>query len=126
MFLAFDPSSLYSFLKWAAPIIGITGFLLTIRKDILKRADDWANTLLNNHLQHIQAATAEAVKETRMTNELLVASALRETAVKDTLMSHHERQQNIWSSILSTLTILEDRTRRQSTKPSPSRKRKRK
>lgn len=127
----FDPTSLYGLAKWAAPLLGATGFALTLRKDILKRADEWANTLLNNHLRHIQDATTETVSETKKTNELLASATLRDidTAnkvheVKTTLIDHHEKQQQVWNGILNTLTVLEDRTRRRTPRPA-SRKRKR-
>lgn len=125
----FDPTALYGFLKWAAPILGATGFALTLRKDILKRADDWANKLLNNHLNHIQEATLQTVEETKTTNRLLAAAALRDvevatrvTEVKDTLLDHHDKEQQVWGGILKTLAVLEDRTR-SSRKPSTRRKR---
>jgi hypothetical protein len=123
----FDPSALYSFLKWAAPILGATGFALKMRTDVLKRADDWANKLLNNHLNHIQTATMETVAETKTTNKLLAAAALKDietanrvTEVKETLIEHHDREQQVWGGILNTLSVLEDRTRR--SRPSTRRK----
>lgn len=131
----FDPTALYGLIKWAAPVLGATGFALTLRKDILKRADEWANTLLNNHLRHIQDATTETVSETKKTNDLLASAALRDIEVankvhevKQTLVDHHEKQQQVWSGILQTLTVLEDRTRRRTPRRTPrptSRKRKR-
>jgi hypothetical protein len=132
----FDPSVLYGVIKWAAPVLGATGFALTMRKDILKRADEWANTLLNNHLNHIQDATVQTVLETKKTNDILArneealnASVLRDievsqrvTEVKQTLDEHHEKQQQVWNGILNTLAVLEDRTRRRTPRPT-SRKR---
>lgn len=123
----FDPTALYSFLRWAAPILGATGFALKVRTDILKRADDWANKLLNNHLTHIQDATLQTVTETQTTNRLLTAAALKDievsnrvNEVKETLVIHHDKEQRVWGGILKTLAVLEDRTR--NSKPSSRRK----
>lgn len=130
----FDGSALYGLIKWAAPVLGATGFAVTLRKDILKRADEWANTLLNNHLTHIQQATSDTVVESVRTNSLLAAAALKDievaTQVKDvkqTLTEHHEKETQVWGAVLNTLTVLEDRTRRRTPRPSTrTRTRKRK
>ncbi len=114
----FDPTAFYSFLKWAAPLLGASGFLLTLRKDFLKRADDWANTLLNNHLAHIQASMSEVVIETKLTNDLLrtadrrdLDSVIRVGEVKQALILNQDKQQVVWDGVLKSLTLLEDRTR---------------
>jgi hypothetical protein len=126
----FDPTALYGFLKWLAPILGAAGFAIKVRGDVLKRADDWANKLLNNHLAHIQEATIQTVSETQTTNKLLSISAQKDIEVsnrvlevKETLLEHHEKEQQVWGGILNTLSVLEDRTRRARTKTAPRRKR---
>jgi len=119
----------YEALKWWGPILGAAAMAIKVRKDVISRADVWVNTLLNNHLAHIQAATTETVAETKNTNKLLAAAALKDIEVankvmevKDTLLDHHDKEQQVWGGILKTLAVLEDRTR-SSRKPSTRRKR---
>lgn len=109
--------NLYEALKWWGPILGFAAMAFKVRKDIITRADAWANTLLNNHLTHIQEATATTVVETKKTNTLLETASLKDSAVaqrvedvRNTLVTHQEKEIQVWAGILKTLAILEDRT----------------
>ena len=111
-------AQLYEVLKWWGPILGFAAMVFKIRKDVIARADTWMNSLLNNHLSHIQDATMTTVVETKKTNDLLTAAAIKSTFVaekvedvRDTLTLHHEKETQVWSGILNTLSVLEDRTR---------------
>jgi hypothetical protein len=109
---------LYEIIKWWGPILGFVAMVFKLRKDVISRADTWMNSLLNNHLSHIQEATMTTVVETQKTNELLTAAALKTVMVaekvedvRDTLTAHHEKETQVWAGVLNTLSVLEDRTR---------------
>lgn len=109
----------YEILKWWGPILAFGSLIIKAYFTMKKSVGEFLNSLLHNHLAHIQDATALTVTETQKTNTLLAAASLKdiETAaavvhVKDTLEIHHEKETQVWSGILNTLTVLEDRTRR--------------
>lgn len=116
----------YAALKFWLPLA--TAFTLVYKAytSAKKNIGEWAHTLLNNHLAHVQDATEQTVLETKKTNDLLQSSALKDTEtqryvldVKMSLAEHNEKELQVWGGIVNTLAILEDRTRR----PSVRRKR---
>jgi len=77
----------------------------------------YMDALMTNHLSHIQAATVETVAETKKTNSLLEDHTEKLVMVQNTMRDHNEKEMQVWTGIVNTLAVLEDRTRR-----SPSRK----
>lgn len=111
----------------------ISGFVLISKAYFTskKSIGEWANKLLTNHLAHIQVATETTVAETKKTNALLdkaaqsdLVVAERVQSVAQSLNSHTEKQMEVWTGVVKTLSVLEDRTRRSSRTPRTPRKRK--
>lgn len=119
------PTALYDQLKFWLPLI--SGFVLAYKgfKSLKKSIDGWASNLFDNHLSHIQAATASTVAETKATNALLEAAASRDmevarhvAEVKSALdlhevkiQAHEDKEMVVWQGVVNTLTVLEDRSR---------------
>lgn len=119
------PTVIYDQLKFWLPLA--SAFILAYKgfQSIKKSIDGWAEKLFSNHLFHIQEATTNTVTETKATNELLKASALRDldiarhvTEVKESLQAnekmtrgHEDKEMMVWQGVVNTLTVLEDRSR---------------
>lgn len=130
------PTVVYDQLKFWLPLV--SAFLLAYKgfQSIKKSVDGWAAKLFDNHLSHIQSATTDTVTETKATNELLKASAIKDTdiarhvsEVKDTLAAsdkltraHEDKEMMVWQGVVNTLTVLEDRTRMKTPRRSPRRR----
>jgi hypothetical protein len=98
----------YEVLKFWLPIISAFGLIIKAYIGAKKNVGDWANTLLSNHLTHIQDATMKTVEETQRTNDLI--------------SQHNEKEMAVWQGVVNTLAVLEDRTRSRSRTPRRKRK----
>lgn len=114
-----DIAMVYTGLKYWLPLISAFGLVMKGWKSAKAEISKSMDTLLNNHLSHIQTATETTVTETKKTNELLTARhaeaaivvAKMEAFQKDQT-EHNDRSMQVWQGVASTLAILEDRTRR--------------
>lgn len=119
------PPLIYEQMKFWLPLV--SAFVLAYKgfQSIKSSIDGWAAKLFDNHLSHIQTATMSTVTETKTTNDLLKAAALKgvEVAthvadVKKALAdsdgkqrAHEEKEMMVWQGVVNTLTVLEDRSR---------------
>ncbi len=95
-----EPNILYDLIRYWLPIVSAFALVWKAYSGAKKNVSDWAETLFSNHLSHIQTATETTVEETRQTNTLLA--------------QHTEKEMAVWSGVVNTLAVLEDRTRRKS------------
>ena len=109
----------YESIRYWLPLV--SGFVMVVGlyRSAKKNISIWAETLFENHLQHIQAATTETVKETKETNKLLNTAAMNIADVKTTLADHNLKEGEVWSGVVKTLALLEDRTIACRTRRSP-------
>lgn len=123
----------YAFIKYWGPVLGFFGILIkayaSAKKSVANKFDTflgdvngWADKLLNNHLKHIEIATTKTMEETERTNALLVSSQLNDAVaaskaaeVAEALHQHNAQQAAVWQGVVTQLTVLEDRTRRERT-----------
>lgn len=103
----------YTELKYWLPLVTIGTIIWKAKSAITV----WADTLLNNHLHSIQAATQSTEIETKKTNGLLTDSAGKLDMLQNTTHDHNEKQMVIWQGVVNTLSVLEDRTRSRSGSP---------
>lgn len=87
----------YEFIRFWLPLVTAAGLVIKAYFTIKKSVSVAAHSLLSNHMTHIQEAAIETVKETKRTNELLEA--------------HTEKEMQVWHGVVTTLSVLEDRTR---------------
>jgi hypothetical protein len=120
--------NLFSGVRFWLPMV--TAFMLVVKGFLSIKASiaGWMDTLLNNHLSHIESATVNTHTETQKTNALLVASAAQDVQVaakvaevKTVVEEHQKKEELVWQGIVNTLVILEDRTR-QTIRHSPRRR----
>jgi hypothetical protein len=97
----------YTEAKYWLPLITIATFFWRAKAAITI----WADSLLNNHLHSIQTATASTEVETKKTNSLLEDNTGKLNMLQDTVRDHQEKQMQVWTGVVNTLSVLEDRTR---------------
>lgn len=132
-------ATIYAFIKYWGPVLGFFGILIkayaSAKKSVSTKFDaflgdvnGWADKLLNNHLKHIEIATTETATLTEKTNALLVSTQLNDAVaatkaaeVAMALHEHNDRQAQVWQGVVTQLSVLEDRTRRERT-PRPRKK----
>jgi hypothetical protein len=113
------PLIAYEAVKFWLPLITIIGLIVKAYGSAKNNIGEWAHTLLNNHLSHLEAAATATKEETIKTNDILKQSGNHfETVVNkldtvfETINTHQERQMQVWDGVTKTLTILEDRSGR--------------
>ena len=109
-----DPNVAYEIIKFWLPLV--SGFLLVVKAyfSAKRNVGEYANKLLNNHLHSIQDATIATVAETKRTNDILAKSVDKTNYIAAAVDDHTEKETQVWSGILQTLAILEDRSRKSS------------
>jgi hypothetical protein len=105
--------TVYTELKYWLPLLTIGTIIWKAKSAITV----WADTLLNNHLHSIQAATQSTETETKKTNSLLEDNTGKLDMLQGTVHDHQEKQLVIFQGIVNTLSVLEDRTRSRSGSP---------
>lgn len=114
-----DIAVVYVAIKYWGPVLGFFAIVIKAYLSGKKNVGAWANSLLTNHLAHIQDATETTVAETKKTNDLLASQALQQVTVakhvdevKTALSDHTDKEMQVWNGVVNTLAVLEDRTRR--------------
>jgi len=100
-------STAYTELKYWLPMVTIGTIIWKTKSAITV----WADQLLNNHLYSIQEATKNTETETKRTNDLLGDNTGKLNMLQNTVHEHNEKEIQVWSGIVKTLAVLEDRTR---------------
>ena len=103
---------IYEIVKFWLPIVTAVAMLTKAYFSAKKLVTEGLHTLFENHLKHIQDATAATVIETQKTNLLLAPAVMDIADVKSHLCEHIEKSTHVWDDITKTLTVIEDRTRR--------------
>jgi len=98
----------YQEAKYWLPLITIATIVWKAKTAIIV----WADALLNNHLHSIQEATVSTVIETKKTNTLLEDHSGKLLMLQNTTRDHNEKEMQVWTGVVNTLAVLEDRTRR--------------
>ena len=113
-----DLNHLYSEIKFWLPMVAAFSVVIKAYLGGKSKVSAWADSLLNNHLHGIETATKSTEIETKKTNDLLrtaadrdIATASKVETVQNTLLSHHEKQLEVWHGVTQALTILKERTR---------------
>jgi hypothetical protein len=101
-------STAYGEAKYWLPFITIATIVWKAKAAITV----WADSLLNNHLHSIQAATQSTESLTKQTNSLLEDNTGKLNMLQSTVHDHNEKQMQVWAGVVTTLALLEDRTRR--------------
>lgn len=108
--------AVYAFIKYWLPMTTAAGLLFKlyfiIRNAVRRTMDDigiWANTLLDNHLTHIQASAEQAsasLKELSETNRE-VASSMK--SMREDFQETQVENLRVQSNILTGIEVLRDR-----------------
>lgn len=105
----------YEFLKWWLPIISAFTIIIRGWRTVVDRVTGWAEKLLNNHLHHIEANTAEAATALRETQEefrtLRSDQAIAFLDQRRDMVAFMDGNNKIQQSILLNLEVLRDRDR---------------
>lgn len=101
----------YEILKFWLPVVSAFSLVIKAYFSMKKSIGAWANRLLDNHLSHIETATASTEQETKETNKILKEVSGQNVALYNTVTDHQEKSLRVWDSVTKTLAILEDRTR---------------
>jgi hypothetical protein len=109
--------TLYEQVRYWLPMISAFGLVIGAWRTGKKNLSEFCDTLLTNHLSHIQTATQSTEVETKKTNGLLSGQSGKLDMVQGTLNRHYEQQLQVWDGVVKTLAILEDRTRARKTTP---------
>ena len=112
---------LYAAFKFWLPLLTAFTFIYKGWKSATRGVTDWADSLLNNHLSHIQRYTEEtaiAVKQYAAASLALLeeirddgkAAANAVAQVRSDLKGHQDDDMDIQGKILLGIEVLKDRT----------------
>jgi hypothetical protein len=98
-------------IRWWLPIISAFGLIIKAYTSTKKNVAEFVERLLSNHLAHIETATVSNAEEAKQTNVLLKDHSGKLEMVQATLSDNHAKQLRVWSGVVKTLALIEDRTR---------------
>ena len=111
-------------IRWWLPIVSAFGLVIKAYTTSKKSLATFCDTLLTNHLTHIETATTSTEVETKKTNVLLADNTGKLVMVQNTLADHQEKNLIVWQGVLDSLSILKERTRACTRTPATPKKRK--
>lgn len=90
--MAIDPNMVYESIRFWLPLTAAVGLYFKLKKGV----SEWASSLLDNHLTHIQDATQ--------------TTASNFQNLSKNLTDHQEKEMQVWAGVVRTLDLIEDRT----------------
>jgi hypothetical protein len=99
----------YEILKFWLPLISGFGLVIHGYRSAENGISAWADSLLNNHLHSIQAATEKTAATLVEVRDDGRKAATEVAKVRENLQKHQDADEKVQREILTTLEVLKDR-----------------
>lgn len=101
--------AIYEIIKFWLPLISGFGLVIKAYKSASSGITQWADSLLNNHLSHIQDATEKSASLLQEVRDDHRAAQVEVAGVRSDLKAHEAQALAVQQQILTGIEVLKDR-----------------